>query len=115
MNKWLLHGEGLIVFALCIYFYASIEMGWILFALLLFAPDLSMFGYLVNRRIGAKFYNLFHTYIVSVGVTVFGYLFYMPIMFAVGLIWTAHIGLDRLFGYGLKYPTEFKDTHLQRV
>jgi hypothetical protein len=32
-----------------------------------------------------------------------------------GLIWFAHIGVDRAIGYGLKYPTGFKDTHLQRV
>jgi len=31
------------------------------------------------------------------------------------LIWLVHIGADRLLGYGLKYPTAFKDTHLQRV
>ena len=33
----------------------------------------------------------------------------------VALIWLAHIGMDRLLGYGLKYPSAFKDTHLQRV
>jgi hypothetical protein len=26
-----------------------------------------------------------------------------------------HTGVDRAFGYGLKYPSGFKDTHLQRV
>lgn len=31
------------------------------------------------------------------------------------LIWLSHIGLDRALGYGLKYPTFFKDTHLQHV
>ncbi len=31
------------------------------------------------------------------------------------MIWFAHIGGDRLLGFGLKYPTEFKDTHLNRV
>lgn len=25
------------------------------------------------------------------------------------------LGVDRLLGYGLKYPTAFRDTHLQRV
>ena len=34
---------------------------------------------------------------------------------AVALIWLTHIGVDRAIGYGLKYPTGFKDTHLQRV
>ena len=33
----------------------------------------------------------------------------------VGLIWLAHIGIDRAIGYGLKHPTGFKDTHLQHV
>ena len=32
-----------------------------------------------------------------------------------GLIWLTHIGVDRAIGYGLKYPTGFKDTHLKRV
>ena len=33
----------------------------------------------------------------------------------IALIWITHIGVDRALGYGLKYPTAFKDTHLQRV
>ena len=31
------------------------------------------------------------------------------------IVWAAHIGADRMLGFGLKYPTAFKDTHLQRV
>ncbi|MGQ7476239.1 DUF4260 family protein [Streptococcus suis] len=31
---------------------------------------------------------------------------------ASGLIWLAHIGWDRAFGYGLKYESGFKHTHL---
>jgi hypothetical protein len=26
-----------------------------------------------------------------------------------------HIGLDRTFGYGLKLPTDFRDTHVGRI
>jgi hypothetical protein len=33
----------------------------------------------------------------------------------VALIWVAHIGADRAMGYGLKYSTHFRDTHLQRL
>jgi hypothetical protein len=36
-------------------------------------------------------------------------------MFFLCVIWVAHIGFDRLLGYGLKYPTAFKDTHLGKV
>ena len=36
-------------------------------------------------------------------------------LLAYALIWISHIGFDRLLGYGLKYPTQFRDTHLQHV
>ena len=32
-----------------------------------------------------------------------------------GAILVAHVGMDRLAGYGLKHTTGFKDTHLQRA
>jgi hypothetical protein len=32
-----------------------------------------------------------------------------------GVVLVAHIGMDRLSGFGLKYATGFKDTHSQRV
>jgi hypothetical protein len=28
---------------------------------------------------------------------------------------SAHIAMDRTFGYGLKYPGNFKETHLHKV
>ena len=33
-------------------------------------------------------------------------------MVLAGAILVAHAGMDRLAGYGLKYPTAFGDTHL---
>jgi len=36
-------------------------------------------------------------------------------LLAYSLIWLAHIGFDRMLGFGLKYPTRFADTHLARV
>jgi hypothetical protein len=35
-----------------------------------------------------------------------------PLLLALGLIWLAHIGMDRLLGYGLKYADHFQHTHL---
>lgn len=115
MNKVLLHIEGFVVFFSSIWLYGHCHFSWILFIVLLFAPDLSMFGYIVNNKVGAIIYNVFHTYTVTILVVVFGVIFSAPLVLAIGLIWTAHIGMDRMFGYGLKYPTEFKDTHLNRV
>ena len=38
-----------------------------------------------------------------------------PSLYPLALIWSAHIGFDRLIGYGLKYSTGFKETHLGRI
>ena len=35
-----------------------------------------------------------------------------PALLPLSLIWIAHLGFDRMLGYGLKYPTRFKGTHL---
>jgi len=88
---------------------------WWLFALLLLAPDLSMLGYLAGSRVGAVAYNVFHSYPLPAALGIFGMLTGAPLAVSVALVWFAHIGMDRLLGYGLKYPTDFKDTHLQRV
>lgn len=115
MNKILLHVEGLVVFALCLYFYGYYEFSWLLFIVLLFVPDIAMVGYFINYKIGAIIYNLIHTYSLSLIIVFIGFILSMPIMLAIGIIWTAHIGMDRMFGFGLKYPTSFKDTHFDRV
>jgi hypothetical protein len=88
--------------------------GWV-FALLLFAPDLAMLGYLLGSRAGSLAYNLAHTFALPAALGLAGALLAQPLALQLALIWMAHIGLDRLLGYGLKYPTEFKDTHLGRI
>ncbi|SEM52018.1 protein of unknown function [Mesobacillus persicus] len=115
MNKILLHIEGMAVLALCLYLYGYLQFSWMLFLVLLFIPDISMLGYAFNPKTGAKVYNLFHTYSISIIFVIFGLLLSNLTIIAIGLIWTAHIGMDRMLGYGLKYPTHFKDTHLNRV
>jgi hypothetical protein len=115
MNKIFLHLEGMAVLALCLYLYGSLQFSWILFLVVLFLPDISMVGYAFNHKTGAKVYNLFHTYSISILLVILGLFFSNSSILAIGLIWTAHIGMDRMLGYGLKYPTNFKDTHLNRV
>ncbi len=115
MSKLILHLEGLAVLLLSLYFYWTNDFSWILFIILLFVPDLSMLGYLINNKIGAVIYNIFHTYILPIVLIFISLLFDYSTLLPIGLIWTAHIGMDRLVGYGLKYPTAFKDTHLNRV
>lgn len=115
MNKFLLHAEGLAVLLLSIYFYQYNQFSWLLFFILLLAPDISMLGYLFNNKIGMIVYNIFHTYITTLIVIFCGSVFSIPVILAIGIIWSAHIGMDRMFGFGLKYSTGFNDNHLNRI
>jgi len=65
--------------------------------------------------VGAALYNFAHTLVTPAILLAIAFLAARPQLFPFVLIWTAHIGIDRLLGFGLKYPTHFKDTHLQHV
>jgi hypothetical protein len=95
--------------------YQHLHYSWLLFALLFLTPDLFMLGYLLNVRIGAATYNLAHTLTLPLALLFLSYLQHWPLAAAIALIWITHIAFDRLLGYGLKYPTHFKDTHLQHL
>ncbi|KAB2857191.1 MAG: DUF4260 domain-containing protein, partial [Anaerolineae bacterium] len=82
---------------------------------LLFAPDLSMVGYLKNPQVGATVYNAIHTFVTAGILLGMGWSLEIDLLLQLGLILAAHIGIDRTLGYGLKYATAFKETHLQRV
>ncbi len=88
---------------------------WLWYVLLFLTPDLSMGGYFANPRIGSVTYNVVHTYVSSAVLLGTGRALHLPLLMLAGLILAGHIGLDRFLGYGLKYPTAFKDTHMQRV
>lgn len=115
MNKILLHLEGLAVLFLSIYLYGYFQFNWFLFIVLLFVPDIAIVGYAVSNKVGAYVYNMAHTYTVAIVILIIGLILKSEILFSIGLIWTAHIGMDRMVGYGLKYPTSFKDNHLNRM
>lgn len=115
MNKILIKLENMVVFIVCIFVYYRFDFSWWLFILLILAPDISMFGYLKGNVVGARTYNLFHTYLISTLVLLFGLVVHMDFIIEIGLIWTAHIGIDRFMGYGLKYDIGFKDTHINRL
>ena len=111
----LLRVEGGVLLATGALFYWVNGGSWVLFALLILAPDVSMLGYLFGTKVGAATYNLAHTYAIPASLASFGVLAGSPLAVSVALVWFAHIGMDRLVGYGLKYTSGFKDTHLARV
>lgn len=85
---------------------------WWIFAACFLLPDISMLAYLVNNKIGALVYNLFHHKGVAVLVYLAGYYLKNDVLVFTGLILFGHSSFDRMQGYGLKYVTGFKDTHL---
>lgn len=107
--------EGGVLLALSVLLYARSGGEWWLFALLLLAPDISALGYLGGSGVGAAVYNLFHNYVLPGVLVAFGVLSGSGLAVWVALIWFAHIGMDRLIGYGLKYPGSFNETHLGRI
>ncbi len=110
--KTLLRLEGLFVLALAVAAYAQWGSGWKGFAVFFLVPDLSMLGYLGGRKVGAAFYNLGHWYAGPIACLAYGIFAHQPVALSAGLIWAAHIGFDRLLGYGLKYSEGFGFTHL---
>lgn len=74
-----------------------------------------MIGYLKNKKLGATVYNLVHNYATGLIVLTIGYLLVNQVIESIGIILFAHVALDRLLGFGLKYPSAFKDTHLQKI
>jgi len=113
--RLLLRAEGLVVLAASVAAYAQFGAGWGWFAALFLLPDLSFAAYLAGPRWGALAYNAAHSYLGAVGLLAAGVLGGSPLLLAAALVWCAHIGFDRLLGYGLKYGAGFGHTHLGRL
>ena len=107
--------EGALVLAFAVFSYHLLQASWLWFFLLLLAPDVFMVGYLWGSRVGARIYNVGHTYLLPGLLVAAGIASGTTVLLHLAAIWTAHIGMDRMLGFGLKDPTGFKDTHLQRV
>jgi hypothetical protein len=110
--KLWLRFEGFILLISTILIFSLLGQKWWLYPALLLLPDIFMLGYLINTRIGAFLYNLGHSYFAPVLTIFFAWQSDNNLAIAIGVIWLGHIGLDRFFGYGLKYDSDFKHTHL---
>ena len=113
--KNLLKLEELVFLGLGLGIFDRTGYSWTWFLLLFLAPNLGMLGYLMNEKIGAWIYNLFHHKGIALSCYGIGVLTGWDILIFSGLLLFAHSSFDRIFGYGLKYEKGFKFTHLGEI
>lgn len=107
--------EELAQFLLGIFLFSQLNYSWWWFPALLLLPDTGMLGYLINAKIGAFVYNFFHHKAIAIVLGLIGFYFSNSLFVLIGVILFSHAAFDRIFGYGLKYPDSFKNTHLGKI
>lgn len=114
--RLLLRLEGAALLALTAWAYGHFAFaGWGLFAALFLVPDAAFLAYLAGPRIGAIAYNATHSLIGPALLGALALMLGAPTLGAIALVWAAHVGFDRMMGYGLKYASAFGATHLGRI
>ncbi|MEE2773199.1 MAG: DUF4260 domain-containing protein [Bacteroidota bacterium] len=104
--------EETAMFLLGIFAFSRLDYSWWWFAGLFFLPDIGMLGYLWNSKVGAWTYNAFHHKGLAIVIFVCGLALMSAALEIAGIILFAHGSFDRMLGYGLKYESGFKNTHL---
>jgi hypothetical protein len=110
--KSLLKLEELLLFIFCAILASSLPYAWWWYWALFLTPDLGMIGYLVNPKVGAAAYNFLHHKGIAVACFLAGLWLANNDLQFTGLLLLGHSSFDRVFGYGLKYGDNFKNTHL---
>lgn len=113
--KNLLKLEEAGIFILTVYLFSTLDFAWWWFPALLLLPDIGMIGYLINPKIGAFTYNLFHHRLTAASVALLGMKVESDYLVLAGIILFAHISFDRVMGYGLKYTDSFQHAHLGMI
>jgi hypothetical protein len=113
--KWLLKTEELVMLLLSVFLLWNSDAAWYWYVLILFGPDISMLGYLVNNKVGAALYNLFHHKGIAILIFLAGMYLSNDLLLRAGVLLFGHAALDRIAGYGLKYNKGFSFTHLGMI
>ncbi len=123
MMKTLLKLEEAAQFLACLALLVMNGVPWWTYLLLVLGPDIGMLGYLVNTRVGALTYNLFHhkgiallIALIALGSDFMTLALATPdvsqLLLLTAIILFGHSSMDRMFGYGLKFGDHFQHTHL---
>lgn len=110
--KSILKLEELALLILSVFLFNQLNYDWWWYLVLFLTPDIGMIGYLINNKIGAYSYNLFHHKGIAILVFLLGVYFNNSELKLAGTILLGHSSFDRILNYGLKYTTGFKHTHL---
>ena len=113
--RTLLRLEGFALFAGMTLLYGVWDGSWWIYGILFFAPDLSFAAYLAGPRFGAMIYNAVHSYLAPMTMMTLGFATAEPLILSIAMLWLAHIGFDRMLGYGLKYAAGFGLTHMGAI
>jgi len=113
--KTIIKIEELAQLVLGFFLFSMLTYSWWVFLALFLVPDTGMLGYLINTRVGAITYNLFHHKAIAVAIGIFGIYFVQEPLMLAGIVLFSHSAFDRMLGYGLKYQDSFKNTHLGRI
>lgn len=113
--RYVLQLEGAAIFAFSLFIYTYFGGSWWLFGALILAPDLAMVAYAFGLKVGTFCYNLMHIYALPAALAAWGIYFDNNLFIHIAIIWFAHIGMDKMVGYGLKYSSSFKHTHFDRL
>lgn len=113
--KWSLTLEEVAQFILGIVLFSQLPYAWWWFPALLLIPDIGMLGYSINTKTGALTYNILHHKGIAIGILLAGMFVLGDLYTLIGVILFSHSAMDRMFGYGLKYPDSFYNTHLGRI
>jgi hypothetical protein len=104
--------EELAMFCFSIYLFSQTAFAWWWFPLLILTPDIGMAGFFLGPRTGAFLYNIFHHKAIAILVLLSGWFLADPVITLAGILLFGHSSMDRMFGFGLKYPDSFHHTHL---
>ena len=115
MPYMILRLEGVVILICSIIILIYLKSNWILNIVVFLLIDISLLGYLSNPKLGATIFNIGHTLSLPIILLIIGILINSSISIQIGIIWVAHIGYDKMKGFGLKYPDSFDSSHLNYV